>query len=160
MMKTILWYQGNFDSQKGMMIVDGEKKTYGESPLHDAAFDKLLSARKWSKQININTSLLICFNSSTKEVYIQSNFDDRDEKGRRKAFMFYLKEFQSAEEVCKELAKNASIAHNTVNESEMEIIRKKASLLLKGNTSYYLIAAGIISLILIITYICRSCQGK
>lgn len=161
-MNTILWYQGSFEDQKGMMIVDGEKKMYDDSSLHSAAFDKLLSSRKWSKQYNgEESSLLIRFNSSTKEVFVQSHFEERDEQGRKLAFMFYLNEFHSADDVCEELKKNASIAEKTVSESDMENIREKVSLRLrKKTTSYCLIAAGIISLTLIFMLVCRNCQAR
>lgn len=160
-MNTILWYQGSFESQKGMMIVDGEQKTYGDSPLHNDALDKLFSAHKWPERYGTDSSLLICFNPSTKEVFVQSHFEDRDEQGRKLAFMFYLNEFHSADDVCEELKKNASIAEKTVSESDMQTIREKVSLRLrKKNTSYCLIAAGVISLTLILALVCRNCQGK
>lgn len=160
MMNTILWYQGSLESQKGMMIVDGEKKMYGDSPLHNDAFDKLLSARKWTERYGTDSSLLICYNLSTKEVFVQSHFKYINEQERKLAFMFYMKDFHSAEEVCEELAKNASIAGKTVSEADMDTIRKETALRLNRKTSFRSIVAGIISLTLILMFVCRCCQGK
>lgn len=152
-MNAILWYQDSFEKQRGMMIIDGEKKMYDNSPLHNAAFDKLLSSRKWQKCQSVDSSLLIYFNSSTKEIFVQSHFIDRDALGRKLAFMFYLKEFHSADEVCEELANNALIAEKIVCETDMDTIKKEVgSLKHKKNTFFYVII-GIISLIIILIFI-------
>lgn len=152
-MNTILWYQESFEKQKGTMIIDGEKKMYDNSPLHNAAFDKLLSSRKWQKCQSVDSSLLICFNSSTKEIFVQSHFIDRDALGRKLAFMFYLKEFHSAEEVCEELANNALIAEKTVCETDMDTIKKEIVSLKQKKNIFYCVIIGIISLIIILIFI-------
>lgn len=159
-MNTILWYQGEFGSQKGILVIDGKRCACDDVVQYNEAFDKLMQGRTWpeSQPENIigslksdkGTQTTIRFNSSAGEIFIQSHFVNCDEQGRKIAFMFYQKSFNSGEDVCNSLTETAIAAGMTVSEANLSRINLAATLHLKKNKYCIMATVGIAILILLI----------
>ena len=164
-MNTILWYQGEFRSQKGILVIDGKRCTSDDAARYDEAFDKLMQGRAWPEsklerlirysKSDAGEQVVIRFNPATGGLFIQSHFVNRDEQGRRIAFMFYLKAFNSVDEVRHALLEAANVAGKTVSDADMDKIVQMVAVYLKKN-KYYLMAAVVIVILIVLIILCRN----
>lgn len=123
-MNTILYIQSKSSNEADTIVIDkGEPVAFTNSNYtHIEAARMLNSATDWMmippKNMDGN---LRCYRSE-KGIYVQSNYVETDEVGRRIAFRFYT-DSQSLDTVCK-LLKEISANHNC-DEKELEALKRR-----------------------------------
>ena len=166
-MKSILWYQGEFGSQKGILVIDGKRCTSDDAVRYNEAFDILMQGRLWPgsklerlirySKSDAGAQVAIRFNSATGGLFVQSHFVNQDEQGRSLAFMFYLKAFSSVDEVRHSLLEAANVAGKTVSDADMgKIVQLVAEYLKKNKNKYYLMAAAAMVILIVLIILCRN----
>lgn len=95
-----------------------------------------------------NSSLRI-YTNKNNEILIRSNFENKDEKGRRVTYSFYHNSANNPEEICELLKEHAKLLGMLVNEDDLSVIKQTLIIHLHCKPKYAIvICLLIISMIL------------
>lgn len=155
MSRTILCHQSVFTGDSDVFAVDNKVKqelAYNEKvqlyrTLDTSCYHELKSCGfvKVAKGIN---SFLRIYTNTHNEILIKSNFENKDDKGRRVTYTFYHNSASNPQEICDLLSEHAKLLGMVVNEEDVCVIKQTLMVHLYRKPTYAIVSVLLIILLL------------
>lgn len=134
-MKYVLTHQGAFANGHDMLVIDSVLSEYKGFPEQVEAMERVNDQEEKRncfllKKFSIGTtpSLSIRIGKKTRNVYIESHFQTRDDKGRLIPFSFWMSSEKTSQIVIDKLKASSKMANMQLNPNDINAIEKSLRL--------------------------------